>query len=56
MQNAIVSGYYRLRNELAQSRFGHSYALCSQEQRDAIAMIYPQRISEAKLTEESGER
>ncbi len=56
MQNAIVRGYYRLRNELAHSRFGCSYAACSQEQRDAIALVYPQRISEMKLSEVSGER
>ena len=46
MQNAIVRGYYHLRNELARIRFGHAYASCSQEERDAIALVYPQRISE----------
>ena len=54
MQNAIVKGYYQLRNELAKRQFGHSYARCSQEQRDAIALVYPQRISEAMPVEEEG--
>ena len=51
MQNAIVRAYNNLRNRLANSRFGHSYAQCTQEQRDAIQLVYPQRISE-KLPEE----
>ncbi len=46
MQNAIVRGYGHLRDQLARSRFHHSYARCSQEERDAIALVYPQRISE----------
>ena len=46
MQNAIVAAYTSLRDNLARSNFGRTYALCSQEQRDAIAMVYPQRISE----------
>jgi len=54
MQNAIVRGYYHLRNELAKHRFGRSYASCSQEQRDAIALVYPQRISEQLPIEEKG--
>ena len=47
MQNAIVAAYNNLRNQLAQSRLGHSYAQCSAEERDAVNMVYPQRISEA---------
>ncbi|MBP5338657.1 MAG: biopolymer transporter ExbD [Prevotella sp.] len=46
MQNAIVAGYNQLRDALAQSRFGHAYAQCNAEERDAVAMVYPQRISE----------
>ena len=48
MENAIVSAYNSLRNELAQRRFGHSLAKCSAEERDALSMVYPQRISEAE--------
>ena len=46
MQNAIVAAYTHLRNQLAQKQFGHSYDQCSAEQRDAVNMVYPQRISE----------
>ena len=46
MQHAIVLGYNNLRNQLAQSRFGRPFAKCNAEQRDAINMVYPQRISE----------
>ena len=46
MQNAVVAGYNHLREDLAQSQFHHSYTQCNAEQRDAIAMVYPQRISE----------
>lgn len=46
MQNAIVKGYQQLRNRLAQERFHRDYAACSAEERDVIAMVYPQRISE----------
>ena len=48
MQNAIARGYNNLRNRLARSRFGHDYARCSQQERDAIAMVYPKRISETR--------
>ncbi len=46
MQNAIVAAYTNLRNTLAQERFQREYKDCNQEQRDAISMVYPQRISE----------
>ena len=46
MQNAIARGYNNLRDGLARKRFGHGYAVCSQEERDAVAMVYPKRISE----------
>ncbi len=61
MQNAIVAGYNQLRNRLARQRFGHDYRQCSQQERDAIALVYPQRVSEmppeaADKEEEGGER
>ena len=52
MQNAIVRGYNHLREQLATSRFGHSLAQCSAEERDAIALVYPQRISELPSEEQ----
>lgn len=55
MQNAITRGYNRLRDELALQRFGHGYAQCSQEEHDAIGMVYPKRISEYPPEGDSGE-
>ena len=55
MQNAIVAGYQQLRDKQARSSFGHSYARCSQEEREVIGLIYPQRISEATPKEEGGQ-
>ena len=54
MQNAIVAAYARLRNELAVKRFRRSYTSCRAEEREAINMVYPQRISEDTPTEEEG--
>ena len=47
MQNAIVAAYSQLRNQLALQHFRRSYARCSPDERAAINMVYPQRISEA---------
>lgn len=55
MQNAVVAGYNNLRNELALKQFRHPYSECNAEQRDAIALVYPQRISEQALEEKGGE-
>lgn len=52
MQNAIVLAYSRLRDRLARKHFGHGYAYCSSEERDAVNMVYPQRISETAPAEE----
>jgi biopolymer transport protein ExbD len=46
MRNAIVAGYNNIRNRLAIKKFRHSLSECSQEEHDAILMVYPQRISE----------
>ena len=48
MQNAIVAAYNRLRNQLAQARFGHAFAECTPEEKEAVCTCYPQRISEAE--------
>ena len=56
MQDAIVAGYQKLRNRLAQKRFGHSLAECTQEEHDAIALVYPRRISEQPLTDALAEK
>jgi biopolymer transport protein ExbD len=51
MQNAIVAAYHHLRSQLAEKRFGHSLNRCTPEERDALGMVYPQRISEQQPTE-----
>lgn len=56
MRHAVARAYARLRNQLAHERFGRSYAACSPEQREALGMVYPVRISEQPPTgnEEKG--
>ena len=46
MQNAIMAAYRQLREKMAQQQYGHSFAQCSEAERDAIRTRYPQRISE----------
>ena len=46
MQNAVVRAYRSLREKMARQQYGHSYAQCSDTERDAIKARYPQRISE----------
>ena len=46
LQDAIVAAYSGLRDQIARKSFGHGYSDCTQEERDAVAMVYPQRISE----------
>jgi len=50
MQDAIAAGYAQVRNALARRCFGRDYAQCSVEQRLAVAMVYPQRVSETAPT------
>lgn len=54
MQNAIVAGYQTLRSALAMKAFGREWAQCSLEQRDAISLVYPQRISEQTAGRQEG--
>ena len=53
MQDAIVRGYNNLRNQLARRHFNHSLAQCTNDERDAIVMVYPQRISELPMDDET---
>lgn len=46
LQNQIVRAYTELRNGAAMKRYGTTYAACNEEQREAIAEAYPQRIQE----------
>ncbi len=51
MQDAIVRAYRQLRNQLAVKKFGRPFSKCTLDEREAIGMVYPQRISEeAPLT------
>jgi biopolymer transport protein ExbD len=54
LQNTIARAYAQLRNEMARKHFGKALVNCSLEEREAIGMIYPQRISEqpVKVAEE----
>ena len=48
VQNELVAAYNELRNELAEEKFGKSYAECSEDEQKAIREFYPQKISEAE--------
>ena len=46
MQNTIVRAYRELRDKMARQQYGHSFAQCSDAERDTIKARYPQKISE----------
>ena len=46
MQNELVAAYNIARNEWALRKFGRRYSLCSQQQREAVKALCPQRIAE----------
>jgi biopolymer transport protein ExbD len=46
MQDAVVAAYHVLRDKMARQQYGHSFAQCSDAERDAIRARYPQKISE----------
>ncbi|MDR0893764.1 MAG: biopolymer transporter ExbD [Prevotellaceae bacterium] len=48
VQNELVAAYNELRNEISQEKWGKSYAALSEDQQEAVRMIYPQKISEAE--------
>ena len=49
VQDALVSAYNELRDELAHEEFGiKKYEFCDKEQQEAIREYYPQKISEAE--------
>jgi len=51
LQNAIVRAYNQLRDEIAQQQFHKSLTNCTPNERAAINMVYPQRISEESPTD-----
>jgi biopolymer transport protein ExbD len=48
VQNELVGAINDLREELARSKFGKSYANLADDQQDAIKTIFPSKISEAE--------
>ncbi len=48
VQNELIAAYNELREELAKAKFGKSFEELPDEQKKAIQMVYPQRISEAE--------
>ena len=48
VQNELVGAINELREELAKSKFGKSYANLDKDKQRAIRIIYPSRISEAE--------
>jgi len=48
VQNELVGAINELRDELARSRFGKTYANLDKDQQNAVREIFPQRISEAE--------
>ncbi|MCH5177738.1 MAG: biopolymer transporter ExbD [Prevotellaceae bacterium] len=48
VQDALVSAYNELRDELAKEKFHVSYAQCTKKEQEAIRKVYPQKISEAE--------
>ena len=48
VQNELVGAINELRDELAKSRFGKTYANLDKDQQNAVREIFPQRISEAE--------
>ncbi len=52
LQNTIARAYAQLRNELARERLHKAFAACTQDEKEAIGMVYPQRVSERVKSEE----
>lgn len=48
VQNELQAAYNELRQEFAKRRFGKDFEDCSEEEKDAIKKVYPQKISEAE--------
>jgi len=56
VQNELVAAYNELRNELAQEKWQRDYEALDEEQKKAIRMIYPQKISEAEPKNYGGKK
>lgn len=56
VQNELVAAYNELRNELAVDKWGINYDALNDEQKKAVRMIYPQKISEAEPKNYGGKK
>jgi hypothetical protein len=54
IQDALVTAYNELRDELCKEKFGHGYKFATDEERDACRKYYPQKISEAEPKQVGG--
>lgn len=52
LQNELMAAYSLVRNETAHRRFGKAYAQCSEEQKDTVRELCPQRITETYDTDD----
>jgi len=48
VQDALVAAYNELRDEFAKEEFGFKYEYLTDEQKEAVRDVYPQKISEAE--------
>jgi len=48
VQNELVAAYNELRNELSQDRFGKKFDELTEQQKEEVQTVYPQKISEAE--------
>ena len=56
VQDALVSAYNELRDELAKEEFGYKYESLTADQQKAIREVYPQKISEAEPKKYGGQQ
>ena len=56
VQDALVSAYNELRDELAKQEFGFRYEFLTKDQQAAIREVYPQKISEAEPKKYGGQQ
>ena len=56
VQDALVSAYNELRDELAKEEFGYRYEFLTADQQKAIREVYPQKISEAEPKKYGGQQ
>ncbi|MBR1667648.1 MAG: biopolymer transporter ExbD [Bacteroidaceae bacterium] len=56
VQDALVSAYNELRDELAKQEYGRKYEFLKEEEKKAIREVYPQKISEAEPKKYGGQQ